>query len=73
MHPQMSMLKRLMKTELEKYNIIRFHESSEVEGANAPVFELLDIRLHDYMTDRRMAPLPLELIRAVIQQVQHQI
>lgn len=62
-----------MKKGLHKYNIIQFHESFELEEGNALVFEILDISLHDYMTQRHIARLPSYVIRALIQQVQHQI
>ncbi|XP_018539063.1 homeodomain-interacting protein kinase 1 [Lates calcarifer] len=66
---EISMLTNLMKKGLHKYNIIQFHESFELEEGNALVFEILDISLHDYMTQRHIARLPSYVIRALIQQL----
>ncbi len=66
---QASMMKVLMDRNLDQQSIIKFYDGFSTDKYLA--FEVLDISLIQYINERK-APMRLQDIRAVIQQVWHQ-
>jgi len=68
MHFQAAVMKILMAHNLDQQNIIKFHEG--FRSNSRLVFDMCDISLKDYI-EQSQTPMPLQDIRAVIQQVWH--
>ncbi|XP_059196235.1 homeodomain-interacting protein kinase 1-like [Centropristis striata] len=62
------MLSELMHHNMDKFNIVKFHDKVNINNSVGLVFEMMDITLQDYLLDLN-GPMPLENIRTVIQQL----
>lgn len=69
MYPQVSMLERLRGLDQDQCHIIKWCHFFQDKDTFCFVFELLDISFLNFMEKRELAPLRLEDVRHITQQV----
>ncbi|XP_059195898.1 homeodomain-interacting protein kinase 1-like [Centropristis striata] len=62
------MLSKLMHHNMDKFNIVKYHDKVNINNSVGLVFEMMDITLQDYLLELD-GPMPLENIRTAIQQL----
>lgn len=70
--PQVFILEKLRCLDPDKSNIVRCHKWFHRINQTFVVFEMLDMSLHDYISQTNWSPLPLNGIRTIIKDVRIQ-
>lgn len=65
----MEILARLSGENAEEHNVVRALECFQHRGHTCLVFEMLEQNLYDFLKQNKFSPLPLKVIRPVLQQV----
>lgn len=66
---EVSILARLSTENADEYNFVRAYECFQHRNHTCLVFEMLEQNLYDFLKQNKFSPLPLKVIRPVLQQV----
>uniref|UniRef100_A0A672QJD0 non-specific serine/threonine protein kinase n=1 Tax=Sinocyclocheilus grahami TaxID=75366 RepID=A0A672QJD0_SINGR len=66
---EVSILARLSGENAEEHNLVRAFECFQHRNHTCLVFEMLEQNLYDFLKQNKFSPLPLKVIRPVLQQV----
>uniref|UniRef100_A0A8C1ZJ05 non-specific serine/threonine protein kinase n=1 Tax=Cyprinus carpio TaxID=7962 RepID=A0A8C1ZJ05_CYPCA len=66
---EVSILARLSGENAEEHNLVRAFECFQHRSHTCLVFEMLEQNLYDFLKQNKFSPLPLKVIRPVLQQV----
>ncbi|XP_026643648.1 homeodomain-interacting protein kinase 3 [Microtus ochrogaster] len=66
---EVSILARLSTENADEYNFVRAYECFQHRSHTCLVFEMLEQNLYDFLKQNKFSPLPLKVIRPVLQQV----
>ncbi|CAO2610996.1 Homeodomain-interacting protein kinase 3 [Lemmus lemmus] len=66
---EVSILARLSIENADEYNFVRAYECFQHGNHTCLVFEMLEQNLYDFLKQNKFSPLPLKVIRPVLQQV----
>ncbi|KAG1664018.1 Homeodomain-interacting protein kinase 2 [Nymphon striatum] len=66
---EVSILSRLSQENADDYNFVRAHECFQHKQHTCLVFEMLEQNLYDFLKQNKFSPLPLKVIRPILQQV----
>ncbi|XP_005991302.1 homeodomain-interacting protein kinase 3 isoform X2 [Latimeria chalumnae] len=66
---EVSILARLSGENADEFNFVRAHEYFQHRNHTCLVFEMLEQNLYDFLKQNKFSPLPLKVIRAILQQV----
>lgn len=67
--PQVEILARLSSENADEHNVVRALECFQHRSHTCLVFEMLEQNLYDFLKRNKFSPLPLKIIRPVLQQV----
>lgn len=68
-NPQVEILARLSSENADEHNVVRALECFQHRSHTCLVFEMLEQNLYDFLKQNKFSPLPLKIIRPVLQQV----
>lgn len=60
---------RLSSENAEEHNVVRALECFQHRSHTCLVFEMLEQNLYDFLKQNKFSPLPLKIIRPILQQV----
>ncbi|XP_041967391.1 homeodomain-interacting protein kinase 3a isoform X1 [Alosa sapidissima] len=66
---EVGILARLSRENAEEHNLVRAFECFQHRSHTCLVFEMLEQNLYDFLKQNKFSPLPLKVIRPVLQQV----
>ncbi|KAK2100604.1 Homeodomain-interacting protein kinase 3 [Saguinus oedipus] len=66
---EVSILARLSTENADEYNFVRAYECFQHRNHTCLVFEMLEQNLYDFLKQNKFSPLPLKVIRPILQQV----
>ncbi|XP_006162173.1 homeodomain-interacting protein kinase 3 isoform X2 [Tupaia chinensis] len=66
---EVSILARLSTENADEFNFVRAYECFQHRNHTCLVFEMLEQNLYDFLKQNKFSPLPLKVIRPVLQQV----
>ncbi|KAM9377902.1 homeodomain-interacting protein kinase 3-like isoform 2-T2 [Pholidichthys leucotaenia] len=66
---EVEILARLSSEHAEEHNVVRALECFQHRSHTCLVFEMLEQNLYDYLKQNKFSPLPLKIIRPILQQV----
>ncbi len=66
---EVSILARLSGENAEEHNLVRAFECFQHRSHTCLVFEMLEQNLYDFLKQNKFSPLPLKVIRPILQQV----
>ncbi|RXG71734.1 Homeodomain-interacting protein kinase 2 [Armadillidium vulgare] len=66
---EVGILTRLSQENAEDYNFVRAFECFQHKNHTCLVFEMLEQNLYDFLKQNKFSPLPLKVIRPILQQV----
>ncbi|XP_018112930.1 homeodomain-interacting protein kinase 3 isoform X1 [Xenopus laevis] len=66
---EMGILARLSNENADEFNFVRAYECFQHRNHTCLVFEMLEQNLYDFLKQNKFSPLPLKVIRAILQQV----
>ncbi|XP_062952023.1 homeodomain-interacting protein kinase 3 isoform X6 [Cynocephalus volans] len=66
---EVSILARLSTENADEYNFVRAYECFQHHNHTCLVFEMLEQNLYDFLKQNKFSPLPLKVIRPILQQV----
>lgn len=66
---QVEILARLSNENADEHNVVRALECFQHRGHTCLVFEMLEQNLYDFLKQNKFSPLPLKIIRPILQQV----
>ncbi|XP_075693891.1 homeodomain-interacting protein kinase 3 [Rhinoderma darwinii] len=66
---EVGILARLSNENADEFNFVRAHECFQHRNHTCLVFEMLEQNLYDFLKQNKFSPLPLKVIRAILQQV----
>ena len=66
---QVGILARLSGENADEHNVVRALECFQHRSHTCLVFEMLEQNLYDFLKQNKFSPLPLKIIRPVLQQV----
>lgn len=66
---QVEILARLSSENAEEHNVVRALECFQHRSHTCLVFEMLEQNLYDFLKQNKFSPLPLKVIRPILQQV----
>ncbi|XP_060784270.1 homeodomain-interacting protein kinase 3a isoform X2 [Neoarius graeffei] len=66
---EVGILARLSSENADEHNLVRAFECFQHRNHTCLVFEMLEQNLYDFLKQKKFSPLPLKVIRAVLQQV----
>ncbi|KAM5247169.1 homeodomain-interacting protein kinase 3 isoform 3-T3 [Ctenodactylus gundi] len=66
---EVSILARLSTENADEYNFVRAYECFQHRSHTCLVFEMLEQNLYDFLKQNKFSPLPLKVIRPILQQV----
>ncbi|XP_028264068.1 homeodomain-interacting protein kinase 3-like isoform X2 [Parambassis ranga] len=66
---EVEILARLSSENAEEHNVVRALECFQHRGHTCLVFEMLEQNLYDFLKQNKFSPLPLKIIRPILQQV----
>lgn len=66
---QVEILARLSSENAEEHNVVRALECFQHRSHTCLVFEMLEQNLYDFLKQNKFSPLPLKIIRPILQQV----
>ncbi|XP_053091243.1 homeodomain-interacting protein kinase 3a isoform X3 [Pangasianodon hypophthalmus] len=66
---EVGILARLSSENADEHNLVRAFECFQHRSHTCLVFEMLEQNLYDFLKQNKFSPLPLKVIRAVLQQV----
>ncbi len=66
---EVSILARLSGEKAEEHNLVRAFECFQHRSHTCLVFEMLEQNLYDFLKQNKFSPLPLKVIRPILQQV----
>ncbi|XP_042563316.1 homeodomain-interacting protein kinase 3a isoform X2 [Clupea harengus] len=66
---EVSILARLSRENAEEHNLVQAFECFQHRSHTCLVFEMLEQNLYDFLKQNKFSPLPLKVIRPVLQQV----
>lgn len=66
---EVGILARLSSESADEHNLVRAFECFQHRNHTCLVFEMLEQNLYDFLKQNKFSPLPLKVIRAVLQQV----
>ena len=66
---QVDILARLSSENAEEHNVVRALECFQHRSHTCLVFEMLEQNLYDFLKQNKFSPLPLKIIRPILQQV----
>ncbi|KAM4617524.1 homeodomain-interacting protein kinase 3 [Discoglossus pictus] len=66
---EVGILARLSSENADEYNFVRAYECFQHRNHTCLVFEMLEQNLYDFLKQNKFSPLPLKVIRAILQQV----
>lgn len=69
LNPQVEILARLSSENADEHNVVRALECFQHRSHTCLVFEMLEQNLYDFLKQNKFSPLPLKIIRPVLQQV----
>lgn len=65
----MEILARLSSENADEHNVVRALECFQHRSHTCLVFEMLEQNLYDFLKQNKFSPLPLKIIRPILQQV----
>lgn len=65
----MEILARLSSENADEHNVVRALECFQHRSHTCLVFEMLEQNLYDFLKQNKFSPLPLKVIRPILQQV----
>lgn len=65
----MGILSRLSSENADEHNVVRALECFQHRSHTCLVFEMLEQNLYDFLKQNKFNPLPLKIIRPILQQV----
>lgn len=68
--PQVEILARLSSENADEHNVVRALECFQHRTHTCLVFEMLEQNLYDFLKQNKFSPLPLKIIRPILQQVE---
>uniref|UniRef100_A0A3P8X2H4 non-specific serine/threonine protein kinase n=2 Tax=Cynoglossus semilaevis TaxID=244447 RepID=A0A3P8X2H4_CYNSE len=66
---EVEILARLSNENADEHNVVRALECFQHRGHTCLVFEMLEQNLYDFLKQNKFSPLPLKIIRPILQQV----
>ncbi|KAM9301472.1 homeodomain-interacting protein kinase 3 [Gastrophryne carolinensis] len=66
---EVGILARLSSENADEFNFVRAYECFQHRNHTCLVFEMLEQNLYDFLKQNKFSPLPLKVIRAILQQV----
>ncbi|XP_036621482.1 homeodomain-interacting protein kinase 3 isoform X7 [Trichosurus vulpecula] len=66
---EVSILSRLSTENADEFNFVRAYECFQHRNHTCLVFEMLEQNLYDFLKQNKFSPLPLKVIRPILQQV----
>ncbi|XP_075423489.1 homeodomain-interacting protein kinase 3 isoform X1 [Ascaphus truei] len=66
---EVGILARLSSENADEFNFVRAYECFQHRSHTCLVFEMLEQNLYDFLKQNKFSPLPLKVIRAILQQV----
>ncbi|XP_042197449.1 homeodomain-interacting protein kinase 3 isoform X2 [Callorhinchus milii] len=66
---EVSILARLSSENADEFNFVRAYECFQHRNHTCLVFEMLEQNLYDFLKQNKFSPLPLKVIRPILQQV----
>ncbi|XP_069479680.1 homeodomain-interacting protein kinase 3 isoform X2 [Ambystoma mexicanum] len=66
---EVSILARLSNENADEFNLVRAYECFQHHNHTCLVFEMLEQNLYDFLKQNKFSPLPLKVIRPILQQV----
>lgn len=66
---QVEILARLSSENADEHNVVRALECFQHRSHTCLVFEMLEQNLYDFLKQNKFSPLPLKIIRPILQQV----
>ncbi|XP_078405528.1 homeodomain-interacting protein kinase 3a isoform X1 [Cetorhinus maximus] len=66
---EVSILARLSNENADEFNFVRAYECFQHRNHTCLVFEMLEQNLYDFLKQNKFSPLPLKVIRPILQQV----
>nr|XP_043891574.1 homeodomain-interacting protein kinase 3-like isoform X2 [Solea senegalensis] len=66
---EVEILARLSSENADEHNVVRALECFQHRGHTCLVFEMLEQNLYDFLKQNKFSPLPLKIIRPILQQV----
>ncbi|XP_053576392.1 homeodomain-interacting protein kinase 3 isoform X2 [Bombina bombina] len=66
---EVGILARLSNENADEFNFVRAYECFQHRNHTCLVFEMLEQNLYDFLKQNKFSPLPLKVIRAILQQV----
>ncbi|XP_006883802.1 PREDICTED: homeodomain-interacting protein kinase 3-like isoform X2 [Elephantulus edwardii] len=66
---EVNILARLSTENADEYNFVRAYECFQHRNHTCLVFEMLEQNLYDFLKQNKFSPLPLKVIRPILQQV----
>ncbi|XP_043915218.1 homeodomain-interacting protein kinase 3-like, partial [Protopterus annectens] len=66
---EVSILARLSTENADEFNFVRAYECFQHRNHSCLVFEMLEQNLYDFLKQNKFSPLPLKVIRPILQQV----